>query len=90
MTINYQDKKFINYPKKYFNIDSVYGSIRCRECNWSPSYAHSHIQNIHVNKTCRYIKSTYNIKFNMKIGATVNCWINKTREIKFNLSYMFR
>ena len=43
MTNNYQDKEFIDFPKKYFDINFDYGFIQCKDCNWSPVYPHSHI-----------------------------------------------
>ena len=71
MTSNYQNQEFIDFPKKYFDIDFDYGFIQCKDCDWSPVYPHSHIENINMYKTCQYMKSKYNITFDKKSGEKI-------------------
>jgi hypothetical protein len=72
MPNNYQDQEFINFPKKYFNIDFKYGKIRCKDCNWSPEFPNCHIETGHIQSNyCKYIYSKYNITFDKKTGEKI-------------------
>ena len=64
-------QEFTDFPKKYFDINFEYGFVKCNDCNWSPEYPHSHIENINMYKTCQYINSKYNITFDEETGEKI-------------------
>jgi hypothetical protein len=85
MTNNYQDREYINFPKKYFNIDFKCGKIRCKGCDWSLEFPfpnrHNETSHIQSNR-CKYIYSKYNIKFDKKTGKK----IGSIKQEKLNLT----